>query len=1330
MRSGGHARFNLGEDDDHHGGSESGHPPPSTTAGMTAPQIVVESVGDDGALPDASADRANAATTSEETSASIAHDNQNDLGNKEEYPPAQSEADAGAGAGADAATKHDKKIQHTFFKFVQEAVDPYIGWAKPKMNWKSWRPVLRASIASWAGLTLMLASRSQVMLGQASFLVLIVSVISPAAYPIATMLELTFSQFVIVSTSWAYSAFGLYIAHIARRKYRYSQAQFEVLVGEEFAAQGVAGYNISNRVLLDIFHGRYLEPTSSAVCGIFLGVGVGYLLWLRQHLGPGPALFGIIFAIILMIISFTIAVLFPYYYAPVGLVFFLPFTCQQTIQLATSFLILPETLGHQFADRLVTTLTPLQGVIKAQKDMLGTDPRSLDWLKFKTIKSGVQGAMGALALLGASEANLTREVSYGRVSGKDLMKLLKGVRILVARSNLLSLAAGFISFYEIVEKHLHRELSQSKGGAIADELVIHLGHSRPATPSPSQPASPKPGEVQEQDGHYEIGTSADPHQLSSALTKATNESRPPRASAHRSYSHQGFTTSSRNSSSASLGDLHEGLVDNHQGYSRPSSSKQRSKSRTRLHTQHHKNKSSASLLHDILHPNVEVPRPVGMFESQRYMDLEDYLHNPRDEEHLREIMELLAVASVDLLDALKDLVSVLIETIHAFKMSSNIVWRLLKDLGMRKGDQKTQQQLTEQLGECIERVEKAHNLYRDVRRLDVIRPFARLFDPISHLGPDGTISDDTFRAPSHRGLFWALSYQFSLISWGEALLDLSKECHTIGKKRQTVRLWTPEWAKFHFATSHPEATFEEESPDSVELINRSVFRAPRDPDHTPPRTALQLLGVKFNLFLHFFVRKDFLFAVKLAIVIGLCAMPAFFRTSCYFFYRERGIWPLVMIALTSTLYIGDTTFGFVVRIVGTIAGAIFGLLLWSIAAQTGPGNPFAAGAVMAVAMPLIFFFRLYYTPVPTAIIPTVTTMLVFGYSWQDSHHPAGSSVGSGWPVAWRRMVCVALGVVIAFLVAFIPPKVTQKKAIRKTYANVINSMGGVFCQIVSFAACKEDGSSARPTIILKNLAALRTKVSKTTASKMMVRFEWSWAGQWPEQLYSSLQSLQMEMLDSFGQLLSVFASLNKKWTQAMLHRSQLSNPQFLGDMLTTFQLISSALRDGTQLPMIYNPLLERFLKSPEAQLAHRQYGFDIALNEEDEIEGIPSHVTLETICSIEYLRFSCGISQVYAIVNVSPRSVCVKCGVWSVDRVTRLKPDHLSCYHIPQRLDRLMFITKALVGEHYLMYGLDSLNYKPRHHEGDEDERRWLRDSDHQGTTPSGRSSYEAGEMV
>ena len=68
--------------------------------------------------------------------------------------------------------------------------------------------------------------------------------------------------------------------------------------------------------------------------------------------------------------------------------------------------------------------------------------------------------------------------------------------------------------------------------------------------------------------------------------------------------------------------------------------------------------------------------------------------------------------------------------------------------------------------------------------------------------------------------------------------------------------------------------------------------------------------------------------------------------------------------------------------------------------------------------------------------------------------------------------------------------------------------------------------------------------------------------------------------------------------------------------------------------MIYNPLLETFLKPREVITSGHMYGYDLMIDGDVTIEGLPQHVDLETICSEEYLRFSCGISQVYAIVNV------------------------------------------------------------------------------------------------
>lgn len=146
-----------------------------------------------------------------------------------------------------------------------------------------------------------------------------------------------------------------------------------------------------------------------------------------------------------------------------------------------------------------------------------------------------------------------------------------------------------------------------------------------------------------------------------------------------------------------------------------------------------------------------------------------------------------------------------------------------------------------------------------------------------------------------------------------------------------------------------------------------------------------------------------------------------------------------------------------------------------------------------------------------------------------------------------------------------------------------------------------------------------------------------------------------------GQFCMVLSKLDRNWTKALLHRTQFANPRFLQDVLQTLQLISNALGasraypadcdrtaysdcdpadHGQPLPFIYNPLLERFLKPPEVLASGRQlgYGYELQLGDE-EFEGLPQHVDFKTISSLDYLRFSSGVSQAYALINVRPSTL-------------------------------------------------------------------------------------------
>jgi len=67
--------------------------------------------------------------------------------------------------------------------------------------------------------------------------------------------------------------------------------------------------------------------------------------------------------------------------------------------------------------------------------MLKANPRTADWLEYAEIKTTTTQAMASLALMNTAEANLTREISFARVNGKDLTSVLQKMRVLTARTS-------------------------------------------------------------------------------------------------------------------------------------------------------------------------------------------------------------------------------------------------------------------------------------------------------------------------------------------------------------------------------------------------------------------------------------------------------------------------------------------------------------------------------------------------------------------------------------------------------------------------------------------------------------------------------------------------------------------------------------------------------------------------------------------------------------------------------------------------------------------------------------------------------------------------------
>jgi hypothetical protein len=128
----------------------------------------------------------------------------------------------------------------------------------------------------------------------------------------------------------------------------------------------------------------------------------------------------------------------------------------------------------------------------------------------------------------------------------------------------------------------------------------------------------------------------------------------------------------------------------------------------------------------------------------------------------------------------------------------------------------------------LERLEKSVEEYKSTRRLEVIRPFAHLFDPsVPRL-------DSRDQRPTHRGLYWGFYYQWSLMNFADGLVSLMRDFVALEKKRKNVRLWfpvLPSFASWRTYFHHDEV--DEEDPEFIPGLE-SGLSAPRDPDHLPP----------------------------------------------------------------------------------------------------------------------------------------------------------------------------------------------------------------------------------------------------------------------------------------------------------------------------------------------------------------------------------------------------------------------------------------------------------------------------------------------------------------
>ncbi|WVQ74377.1 hypothetical protein IAR50_003978 [Cryptococcus sp. DSM 104548] len=1096
-----------------------------------------------------------------------------------------------------------KIAEHRWFK-----------WIGPKLTWGKCKPVVRSAISSWLGLVLIVIVPVERVIGTGSFFILIVGFMMPPYEPVVQTLEKYINLFFFAAMSWVWVIIAIAIAGATR-----GPPNLDKLAKAEAKWGYLKESNPTKYQQRIIFDGTYLQAKPAVVCAVFLAAGTGALLWWKLRTSPSPATFPLVLSCILIDVSLTTAVFYPTNPYNIGLIFFLPMAVQAGLGTLCSILIFPESVGHSFQSKFGGVLGPLASAMKSIDELFSEaedvidDTEDDDFLsvrdtqvkpqnftdrleswaaRCKGIRAKLLQSLAGLPPLRAQQRYLSVDISYSRLSGEDLRNLFDRLAILQARSG------GMAFFFDVIitnAKHSHLDSSAWS--------VNQVAQSRPG----SRATSIRNESLDERHDHneYEVhdGGAATPPLEAEDSAEDAHDRNPYFGS--KRFSMPGILRRS--------GSPH-GITNSHKG-------------------------SHLSLLDHLR----KSQQPVGIYESTRYMDIERNF--AVDTAQVLEQLDILARGCVPVIRGCQ----------HALTKASE--WISPKS--------HRQCAVDDALSQVIVALQGALDDFQ-TSRLQIVQPYKHLFDP-------NYPTETGLRGKMHfRGLFQNFVAQYHLIEFSTALLALLRMMEDLDKMRPDRRLWYPRISSMlsHLRHSQKEKHLtegDEEGHDNDAAFNRDEDELlgeakTRNPEYKPFDSPWLNLVARAVKVLDVFESRSSMFAVKAAMLGALTTLPNFIASSASFYYFNRGVWCTIMAQLTLAVYSGDTATAWLSRVVASFWGCVLGMVIWYISSGHGQGNPYGVAAACAVVFPVAAFFRVHFPgPVLTAVMLPVTMGLVIGYSYYNGTIGPLTHAEWGWDVAWRRFLCVLIGISAAWafsygkpnharrkLMVVVPPVYSAKRAIRYSYARTIGITGSILCEILSHANdphyhLKEDDE------IRKQLIAWRSKLNKLGARHINATREKSLRGKWPEERYKALFETLQDTLSLLSQLNHVLTQLDRPWRKALLDRTRLSDPVFLGDVLVVLSMCSTALRAGSSLPQITpSPLVARFRMG-------KTKGLDLPLDPTDQSNELPSLVTVDVLESENYMRYALGITTTFSLVS---------------------------------RLDRIVVICKTLLGENYHIAGL------------------------------------------
>lgn len=297
-----------------------------------------------------------------------------------------------------------------------------------------------------------------------------------------------------------------------------------------------------------------------------------------------------------------------------------------------------------------------------------------------------------------------------------------------------------------------------------------------------------------------------------------------------------------------------------------------------------------------------------------------------------------------------------------------------------------------------------------------------------------------------------------------------------------------------------------------------AYKYRKDPEHLPPHTMLEIFGDKIRVIPYAFRSHECAYGFRVACATMTIAVIAYLHDTQVFFIRQRLFWAIIMVNISMTPTSGQSIFGFVLRIFGTVIAMVLCFLAWYIPAMHTAGT-------------IIFFFIFvscaFYVPIKLfrfrtiGIITIITMSMIIGYELQVrkvGQQVATSNGQAYYPIYLLgpyRLATVAGGIGVAFFWTFFPYPMSEHSVLRQSLGASLYLLANYYSLIhetVSARIRGDEGDMALKTSAGRRLEKARNKVFSKQMLMLnglrtysdFLRWEVPIGGRFPKKQYDSI----------------------------------------------------------------------------------------------------------------------------------------------------------------------------------------------------------------------------------